>query len=80
MSKHRVELSTGDHISLTQEMLDRLGLEAGNDVLVITQEGRPYLIIIPLDVPLTGVEETFARQIDDFIREYRKALEALAGK
>ncbi|NPA90203.1 MAG: hypothetical protein GXO55_01940 [Chloroflexi bacterium] len=80
MARHRVELSSGEHISLTQEMLDALGTEAGEEVMVIIRGDRPYILIVPLDVPLTGVDETFADQIADFIREYRQALEALAGQ
>ncbi len=80
MSQHRVERSAGEHISLTQEMLDALGLEAGADVLVLVRKDHPYILIVPLDAPIGEVDETFADQIADFIREYRKALEALAGK
>ena len=80
MSRHRVERSTGEHITLTQDMLDALGVEAGGDVMVLVREDRPYILIIPLGVSIGDVDETFADQIEDFIREYRDALEALAGK
>jgi len=61
-------------------MLDALGVEAGGDVMVLVREDRPYILIIPLGVSIGDVDETFADQIEDFIREYRDALEALAGK
>lgn len=39
---------------------------------------RRQIVISRLETPLPGVDESFARQVDRFIEEYRPALEALA--
>ena len=37
------------------------------------------IVVSPVESPLAvGVDETFARPVDGFIKEYRPALEALA--
>jgi len=43
----------------------------------LDQEKR-QIVIAPLDTEIPGVDETFARQIAEFIEQYRPALEALA--
>ncbi len=67
-------------VSLPKDALDALGIQEGTDVSVdLDKEGR-QIIITPLEAPLAsaGVDETFARQVADFIEQYRPALEALA--
>jgi putative addiction module antidote len=67
-------------VSLPKDALDALGIQEGTDVSVdLDKEGR-QIIITPLEAPLAsaGVYETFARQVADFIEQYRPALEALA--
>ena len=36
------------------------------------------IVITPSELPLNGVDEDFARQVADFIEQYRPALKALA--
>jgi len=67
-------------VSLPKEALDYLGLQEGADVTVdLDRDGR-QIIIAPAELPLAvaGVDETFARQVAEFIEEYRPALDALA--
>lgn len=67
-------------VSLPKEALDYLGLQEGADVTVdLDRDGR-QIIIAPAELPLAvaGIDETFARQVAEFIEEYRPALDALA--
>ncbi len=73
---------TGNSIvlSLPKEVLDDLGVKDGENVqLELDREGK-RVIITPVDQPLAvaGVNEEFARQVDEFIERYRSALDELA--
>jgi putative addiction module antidote len=67
-------------ISIPKEALDYLGIEEGGDVSVDLDRENRQIVITPIQTPLAaaGVDETFARQVADFIEQYRPALEALA--
>ena len=66
-------------VSLPKDMLDELNLAEGADVSVELDNQQRQIVISPAAKPLdVGIDETFARQVDEFIREYRLALEALA--
>ncbi len=65
-------------VSLPRETLDYLELKEGSEVSVELNKDRGEIIIAPLDRDLPGVDAEFARQVADFIEEYRPALEALA--
>ncbi len=39
---------------------------------------RRQIVIAPVDTALPGVDETFARQVAEFIEQYSPALETLA--
>ena len=41
---------------------------------------RRQIIVTPLKAALPGVDEVFARQVSDFIEQYRPALENLARR
>ena len=45
-----------------------------------TMQGYCQIVIAPIETPLAnaGVDETFARQVSEFIEQYRHVLEALA--
>lgn len=75
----RTLFRTGNSIavSLPRDALDKLGWSEGPEVSVeLDEEQGRILIAPPPRVP--GVDETFAKQLDAFIEEYRSALEALA--
>ena len=67
-------------VSLPKEALDWLGLSEGEEVAVdLDREKRQIIISLPPeDLVAVGVDADFARQVAEFIEEYRQALEALA--
>jgi antitoxin MazE len=67
-------------ISLPQEALESLNLKAGADVALEIDRQNQQVIIKPADIPLAvaGIDEDFARQVNEFIESYRPALEELA--
>jgi len=67
-------------LSLPKEILDELGLAEGENGSLELDSQQRQVIVRPVEKPLaiTGVDEEFARQINDFIEQYRPALEELA--
>jgi putative addiction module antidote len=65
-------------VSLPRDTLDYLELKEGSEVTVELDRERGEIIIAPSGRGLPGVDPEFARQVADFIEEYRPALEALA--
>ena len=63
-------------VSLPREMLELLGLSDGSEALVGLEDGK--IVIRPVCQAVPGVDEEFARQLAEFIDEYRPALESLA--
>ncbi len=73
---------TGNSIvlSLPKEVLDDLGIKDGESVNLELDRGHRRVIITPVEKPIAiaCVNENFARQVDEFIQQYRPALEKLA--
>ena len=67
-------------VSLPKDALDFLRLAEGSEVTVELDRERRQVVITPVDTTLSGVDETFARQVSDFIEQYRPALKALAKR
>ena len=66
-------------VSIPKGILDELELSEGEDVTVELDSQQRQIVISPVQKATAGgIDEEFARQVDDFIREYRPALEALA--
>ena len=66
-------------ISIPKDILDQLKLSEGESVSVELDRKQHQIVISPDESPLAvSVDETFARQVDGFIKEYRPALDALA--
>ena len=67
-------------ISLPKEVLDSVGLAEGESVSLEVDHERQRIILSPAEKPLAiaGVDEDFARQVKEFIDQYRPALEELA--
>jgi len=65
-------------VSLPRETLDFLHLKEGSEVSVELNKDRREIVIAPLGRDLPGVDAEFARQVAEFIEEYRPALEAVA--
>jgi len=65
-------------ISLPRESLQLLGLQEGSEVNVAVNQDEGRIIIERVQPPLAEIDAQFAQQLNDFIEEYRPALEALA--
>lgn len=65
-------------VSLPKELLDSLRLAEGAEVDVSLDQTRGVITIAPAPVAIKGVDEDFARQVSEFIDQYRPSLEALA--
>jgi antitoxin MazE len=63
-------------VSLPREILEPLGVSDGSEVSVELEDGK--IVIRPMQQTVPGVDEEFARQLAEFIDEYRPALESLA--
>ncbi len=67
-------------VSLPKDTLDLLGLGEGAEVSAEVDRERQRILITPMGPALPDVNEEFARQVADFIEQYRPALEALARR
>jgi putative addiction module antidote len=65
-------------VSLPKEMLDVLKLSEGGEVSVELDTEHGHILITPAAAEGRGVDAEFAKQVADFIEEYRPALDALA--
>lgn len=65
-------------ISLPKEMLEALHMEEGEEVSVELNQARRQIVISPAPNAGEEVDAEFAKQVAEFIEEYRPALEALA--
>ncbi len=63
---------------LPDDTLELLGLSADTNVSVTLNPEQQQIIITPSAQLLPDVDEEFARQVSDFIEQYRPALKALA--
>jgi antitoxin MazE len=68
-------------VSLPKEALELLGIAEGSDVSLDLDRKKRQIILSPVETPLAaaGVDEEFARQVSEFIDQYRTALETLAN-
>jgi len=66
-------------VSLPKDIIEPLGVSEGTDVSVELDHENKQIIIRPVEHTIVGsIDEDFARQLAEFIEEYRPALEALA--
>ena len=67
-------------LSLPKEVLNDLGIKEGENVNLELDHEQQRIIITPVEKPvaIAGVNEEFARQVDEFIEQYRPALKKLA--
>lgn len=66
-------------VSLPKDMIETLGVSEGAAVSVELDRENQQIIIRPAEHPIAGsIDEDFARQLTEFIEQYRPALEALA--
>jgi antitoxin MazE len=68
-------------VSLPKDIIEQLGMKEGADVTVDLDRQNRQIVIRQVELPIAGsIDEIFARQVSEFISEYRPALEALARK
>jgi antitoxin component of MazEF toxin-antitoxin module len=66
-------------VSIPKNILDELQLSEGEDVSIELDPQQRHIVISPVEKVIpTGIDEAFAKQVNDFIEKYRPALEALA--
>jgi antitoxin MazE len=67
-------------LSLPKEILEYLGLKDGQNVNLELDRKKKRLILTSLNNASTvpGVDEEFAHQVNEFIEEYRSALDDLS--
>ena len=66
-------------VSIPKYIRDELDLSEGEDVSIELDSQQRQIVISRVEKHLAvDVDETFARKVDEFIKEYRPALEALA--
>ena len=68
-------------VSLPKDIVEQLGISEGAAVSVDLDRQNRQIVIRQVELPIAGsIDEGFARQVSEFISEYRPALEALARK
>jgi antitoxin MazE len=68
-------------VSLPKDIIEQLGMSAGTDVSVDLDRQNRQIVIRQVKLPFAGsIDDNFARQVAEFISEYRPALEVLARK
>jgi len=80
---HRKVFKTGNSlvVSLPKDLLESLGMQDGTDVSVELDRKNRQILIRPAELPLAGdLSQEFAQQVNEFIDQYRPALEALSKK
>ena len=67
-------------VSLPKDMIEYLDMDEGTEVNVELDREKRQIVIKPAEPPLAiaGVDPEFAHQINEFIEQYRPALEELA--
>jgi len=66
-------------VSLPKEAIEYLQIEEGSEVNIELDRENRQIIIVPADPQqIGGVDQEFARQVAEFIEQYRPALEELA--
>lgn len=79
--ERKIEKFKGDLIvKLPKKYVEALGLDAGDEVFISLDQANNRMVISPIGSQLTdvGIDETFAKQVADFIERYKPALEQLA--
>jgi antitoxin component of MazEF toxin-antitoxin module len=76
----RKVFQTGDSlaVSLPRESIELLGLHEGSELNIAVDADKGRIILSPLTLPIIDVDAAFARQLAEFIEQYRPALAALA--
>lgn len=73
---------TGNSIvlSLPREILEDLGIGSGHEVNIEMDKEQRQVILSPVEKldAIAGIDDDFARQVNEFVEHYKPALEELA--
>ncbi len=80
MIRHLFKTGNSTVLSLPKEVLDSLGIKNGELVNLELDRSKHQLIITRLEKPTIPpeIDQKFAQQVDEFIEQYRPALNELA--
>ncbi|MBN1305666.1 MAG: AbrB/MazE/SpoVT family DNA-binding domain-containing protein [Anaerolineales bacterium] len=67
-------------VSIPKELLEQIRMTEGTDVSVELDRQNAQIVIRPTMPIVAEVDEKFAHQLDQFINQYRSALEKLAER
>lgn len=72
----------GEHLAvhIPQHIVERLGIVEGSEVEVTLNPETGAIMVRNAAIELNGVDQEFVQHIDEFIEQYRPALEALARR
>jgi putative addiction module antidote len=67
-------------VSLPKDIIEYLNMDEGTEVNVELDREKRQIVIKPIEHPkvIAGIDPEFAHQINEFIEQYRPALEELA--
>lgn len=65
-------------VSIPGDAIEFLGLGEGSEVIVEVDRDEGRILIYPSEIEIKGVDQEFARHVNEFIETYRPALEELA--
>jgi antitoxin MazE len=65
-------------VSLPREAVEALGISEGSEVDLTVDRDQAQVVITAKGYAIAGVDERFATQVNEFIEQYRSALEKLA--
>ncbi len=67
-------------VSLPKEILDFLSIKVGDQVSIELDKKQHHIIVSTIlpKIAVKGIDQTFAQQVDNFIDQYRDALNELA--
>ena len=80
MLRKIIKVGNSFFVSLPDEMVEFLQMVEGSEIKVDLDREKGQIVIAPSDSPMSaaGIDTVFARQISEFIKQYRTALEDLA--
>jgi antitoxin MazE len=65
-------------VSLPRDAVEALGISEGSEVDLTVDRDQAQVVITAKGYTIAGVDERFATQVNEFIEQYRSALEKLA--
>ncbi len=80
MERTVIKVGNSLAVALPPEMLRAYRLQQGSKVRIELDEEHGGILVKPAEAEVAGIDAEFARQLDDFINQYRQALDSLAQR